>query len=332
MKRDTSIDFIKGMLIWGVVYGHVISVLLMGRTHEMVWLHTFLRTFDMPFFMVLSGHFLRKSLCHNGCLRVMMNRCTMILVPIVVWTLIRGQTNIFGEMYYFLWAVLVGSAICVIAYGVGNVVPFPGSYIVEGSILGGAVVYSHLCEVPWNFFYLFPFFVAGYYASHLPKLYRGWLEVVLLFSLITGLCFWRVQYTPWNLTGVAWQKDAVVIVLYVYRFCLGLLGVHVMWKVYAGLRECLGEENSIVTLITTAGGKTLQIYILHILILSAVRRIISVIPLPPILFASTSIIGYVIAPLISILIIAALLPAIELSKNFVLMKYSLGFKVKQVQG
>jgi len=328
MQRDASIDFIKGMLIWGVVYGHVISVLLSGCTHDMVWLHAFVRTFDMPFFMILSGHFLRKSLCHNGCLRVMINRCTMILVPIVVWTLIRGRVNIFGEMYYFLWAVFVGSAICATVYAIGKAVPSAWACVVELSILGIAVVLTHLGEVPWNLFYLFPFFAVGYLAKQLPSRYPGWIEVVLLLLMIVGLCFWQVQYTPWNLTGVAWRTDATVIMIYVYRFFLGLLGVHIMWKVYVGLRKCLGEENAFVTLITTTGSKTLQIYILHILILSVVRRVIAVIPFPPALFANTNIIGYVIAPLVSILIIVALLPAIELLKKLTLVKYSLGFKVK----
>ena len=47
-RRDTGIDFIKGMLIFGVVYGHLITALTVG-SHCQVWLHTFMRTFDMPF-------------------------------------------------------------------------------------------------------------------------------------------------------------------------------------------------------------------------------------------------------------------------------------------
>lgn len=328
MKRDSSIDFIKGMLIWGVVYGHVISVLLSGRTHETVWLHTFIRTFDMPFFMVLSGYFLRKSLCHNGCLRVMLNRCTMILVPIVVWTLIRCRINIFGEMYYFLWAVFVGSIVCTIVYALVNAAPVMLANIMELSILGIAVLFVHFVEVPWNLFYLFPFFAVGYLAKQLLMRFRDWFEVVLFLLMIVGLCYWRVQYTPWHLTGIAWQKDATVIMIYVYRFLLGVLGVHIMWKVYSGLLKCLGEENPFVVLITNAGTKTLSIYILHILILSVIRRAIIALSLPAALFANTAIIGYVVAPLASILIIAVLLPAIELSKKLILVKYSLGFKVK----
>ena len=123
-KRDTTVDFIKGMLILGVVYGHVIHILMSPR--QSIWLHTFLRTFDMAFFMILLGYFLRKSLARNGVLRVIGNRVTMIFVPIVLWTLIRGQVNIFGGMYYFLWAVLVSSiylAILMIAFllvGIGS--------------------------------------------------------------------------------------------------------------------------------------------------------------------------------------------------------------------
>ena len=83
-KRDTGIDFIKGILIFGVVYGHVITALTVG-SHQQVWLHTFMRTFDMPFFMLLSGFFFRKSLSSNGFVKVLLNRLTMIgiLLPVI---------------------------------------------------------------------------------------------------------------------------------------------------------------------------------------------------------------------------------------------------------
>lgn len=87
--RDKRIDFYKGMLMWCVVYGHVINAILCGESHRPVWMHTFVRTFDLPFFMILSGCFLRKSLGRRGAFEVLANRMSMILAPIVVWTLIR---------------------------------------------------------------------------------------------------------------------------------------------------------------------------------------------------------------------------------------------------
>lgn len=63
-KRDTTVDFIKGMLILGVVYCHLIHILISPR--QLIWLHSVLRTFDIAVFMILSGYFLRKSLARMG--------------------------------------------------------------------------------------------------------------------------------------------------------------------------------------------------------------------------------------------------------------------------
>lgn len=60
--RDPSVDFAKGMLMWCVVYGHMVDALLGGMSHATVWLHLFVRTFDLPFFMILSGYFLKNSM------------------------------------------------------------------------------------------------------------------------------------------------------------------------------------------------------------------------------------------------------------------------------
>lgn len=116
VARDIRIDFIKGMLMWSVVYGHSIDALCGGLPHNPVWLHLFVRTFDLPFFMVISGYFLRQSLQRKAFGRCFVDRVTMLFVPICFWTLLRGHLNVFIGMYYFLWAVLMCSIICAIAY------------------------------------------------------------------------------------------------------------------------------------------------------------------------------------------------------------------------
>ena len=60
MNRNAKWDFYKGMLIWGVVIGHMITALKAGGDCY-VWLHTFLRTYDMPMFAFISGYFIYNS-------------------------------------------------------------------------------------------------------------------------------------------------------------------------------------------------------------------------------------------------------------------------------
>ena len=57
MERNAKWDFYRGLLIWGVVIGHTITALKSGDS-SYVWLHTFLRMYDMPMFAFISGYFI----------------------------------------------------------------------------------------------------------------------------------------------------------------------------------------------------------------------------------------------------------------------------------
>lgn len=322
-RRDTGIDFIKGMLIFGVVYGHLITALTAG-SHCHVWLHIFMRTFDMPFFMLLSGFFFRKSLAKNGYLKVLLNRLTMILVPIVFWTVIRGHLNIFGGMYYFLWAVFASGVLCLTAKAISSCLPERFAFPAEITLLFLIAVALHCFNLPWNLFYLYPFFAVGYCMPSLPKQFPQWRETMILLAWVTGLCFWGVQYAPWNVKGMAWRSDGTALIVYGYRFVLALLGVHVMWKVFVGVRRCLGEESWFVKLITWAGTETLAIYIVHIICMSGIKRLVPF--MPGWTLENASIVGYVLAPIMAILMIGVLLPVIGVIKKLPLFKYAFGFK------
>lgn len=59
--RNENVDFVKGLLIWGVIWGHTITALSAGKFDSPVWIHTFFRTYDLPLFMILSGYFFQQS-------------------------------------------------------------------------------------------------------------------------------------------------------------------------------------------------------------------------------------------------------------------------------
>ena len=99
-----------------------------------------------------------------------------------------------------------------------------------------------------------------------------------------------------------------------------------MWRIFAGLRYCMGEESWFVKLITRAGAETLAIYIMHSMLLSALKRGVKL--LPPCCWENTGLIGYVAAPVISLIILVILLPVIKCIKGNVWAKSILGFKIK----
>ena len=223
--RDSTVDFAKGMLMWCVVYGHSVDALCGGLPHSSVWLHSFVRTFDLPFFMVISGYFLKRSLERKSLHRVVLDRLTMLFIPIAAWTLLRGCFNVFSGMYYFLWAVLASSMICVAARCVAALFNNRMSKVLELSVLIAAMLSLYIVKIPWNMFYLFPFFVVGYYLDNLRfELPGKWLFFAFLVFAV-GLCFWSPAYTPWHMRALAWKTNSWACLVYAYRTVLALAGI-----------------------------------------------------------------------------------------------------------
>lgn len=330
--RDNYIDFVKGMLIWSVVYGHTVDALLYGTQHPSVWLHVFVRTFDLPFFMVLSGYFLKRSLEKRGVLNVAINRVTMIFVPIAIWTILRGHLNVFCGTYYFLWAVLASGMICLVGHSVSQLLTGKIGLCVEMLLYIGVTVIMHLINVPWNLFYLFPFFAVGYFIQDvrfcLTK--RKWMIAAI--AMAGMLCFWSPVYTPWKIGALAWKLDSMAFCIYVYRFTLAIFGVYVMSKLFEIIRTSTGSDSFFVKVITKAGSETLAIYILQtILVERIVRRScglfwgeLQVVPSQHVV----NLIGYVLALVFSFAFIIAILYFVGKVKSYKMLSYAFGFKLR----
>lgn len=84
MERDNKHDFYKGLLMWGVVWGHCITVLLNGAENN-IGIHLILRTYDMPFFMLISGFFFAFSIKKYTLKDLLKNKITTILLPTFFW-------------------------------------------------------------------------------------------------------------------------------------------------------------------------------------------------------------------------------------------------------
>lgn len=83
----------------GVILGHTITALKGVLDVGSISVYTFIRTYDMPFFMILSGFFLSKFLYRHEIERVLMNRITMILFPTLLWNVITGNISFIQNIY-----------------------------------------------------------------------------------------------------------------------------------------------------------------------------------------------------------------------------------------
>lgn len=326
--RDQRIDFMKGMLMWCVVYGHTINAFFSGIAHTPIWLHTFVRTFDMPFFMMLSGFFLRKSLAKRRAIDVFVNRLSMILVPIVVWTLLLARVDIFNR-YYFLWAVLCSGFTCIAGHALTSYLPSRIMRVLECLLYIGVVVFFHAFRVPWNMFYLFPFFVVGYYLRDVN--YGKKLASIMAVVFIAGLCFWNADYTPWKIGALAWRDNAAAFLVYGFRFVLGISGVCAMGIVFDSIRRLCGEESFFVRVVVGWGRETLALYILQTLCVEIALRLLceqfwrhcAISPSGAIM----NLIGYLIVPALSFFLVVLLSMVVKRVKSTRLGKYAFGFKV-----
>ena len=328
--RDSRIDFIKGMLIWGIIYGHGVDALWGGVAHNQVWLHTFVRTYDLPFFMLLSGYFLKRSLEKRGGWGALLNRVTMIVVPIVVWTLLRGVLNVFGGLYYFLWAVFWSALICMAVKILADLFLAWGG-AVWCVVFTFVCVVLHLADIPYNMFYLFPFFAVGFMLHSVEIRFSAMAMTFLLAIFAVGLCFWSPQYTPWSVTGLAWKQDLGAIGVYCYRFVLALVGICIMMKVFGSLRSLIGVDSWLSNFISVSGKETLALYLMHIFLFSLLKRICSF-AMPHIveyvaIDNTENLIGYVIAPIVSFLTIFILMIIIRNLRTRRYLAWILGFKV-----
>ena len=328
LMRDSRIDFYKGILMWCVVYGHTINALLGGSVHVPIWLHTFVRTFDMPFFMILSGYFLKKSLERRGWWKVVLNRIYMIFFPTVIWTMLCCRVSF--SMYYFLWSVLASSAICLVGNKMSTWLPSRVSGAAEFCVYGVVLVLLHVVKVPWNLFYLFPFFAIGYYMhdARFQLTRRAYYIVAACFVVL--LCFWENSYTPWKLGALAWKDNPMAIFIYHYRFVLGIMGVYVMARIFDGVRMLLDDNCSLVRTVTEWGKETLALYILQSIV---VERLLAMaiavasghyaVVLPTVI---VNFVGYVAAPLLSFIFMVGLMFLIRNLKGLGMCKYAFGFR------
>ncbi len=324
-SRDDSVDFYKGMLILGVIWGHAITALSLDHFDTGVWIHLFFRVYDMPFFMIISGFFLRAGTDKYPLITLLINRIGMIFIPIIVWNLLAGSYYLMG--FYFLWAVFISSIVC----GIGNWISKRTNWMVELFLYLGFIIFLHVYKLPWNLFYLFPFFCVGYYMNNLKFRISAVQFCVLLLLLSTGMCFWKGQYTPWSCGSDVWKIDMNAIWIYGFRFLLAIVATYIVANLFKMLYSHIPQNIS--RFVLKAGRETLALYVLQVFVIEILLQKIMK-------HVDTSwydinadvihnLIGYVVAPAISISTVFILLFVITLVKKSKWTRWIFGLKLIQ---
>ena len=195
--RNIKIDFYKGLLILGVVYGHIINALTF-QTNVAVTTHIILRTFDMPFFMSIGGFLLSLKIGKISNLKYILNKVTSLLFPVCLWGLLFAMVifvhannlsfvNVVNYIsgFWFIWSIFICNAIILLI----NMI-LKDKFKIQ--LIALLVVMIGLHFIPakldiWNLSYMFPFFLLGFY---LRKIYvRFNSRTIRYFYLFSIICY-----------------------------------------------------------------------------------------------------------------------------------------------
>lgn len=327
--RDERFDFYKGFLIWGVIWGHTITAMLNGQNND-ICIHSFFRTYDMPFFMAISGYFLSFSIKRYNSYTLIKNKFTTIAIPGIIWAtlLSLGHDNPFGS-FYFIWAIFWSSIMMIVINRVINNKTFQILiYII-------IILLLHFIEVQpyriYNLPYLFPFFILGFYAWHLIEFGRKHFLIVLP-VFVTLLCFWRTDYTIWNIGANFFGGFNLMIQAITLRFFIAITGIIVMSVCFDIIFRFLTEYNpQIKTFIVLFGRETLGLYILQgfvvFRLLGYIVKYIERLFGYNVFASNHMLLGYVVTPLTSMIIIIVLFYFITIIKKYKYFRPLFGFKI-----
>ncbi|WP_400767677.1 acyltransferase family protein [Methylosinus sporium] len=315
--RDLGLDFIKGILILLVVFGHSIQWIVHAGT-EGYWadgLFQAIYLFHMPAFIAVSGYLAASRIDAATSLRQFLFRRTLpLLLAMAVWAawpnLARAfvglETHVrsdvwrdFRDSFWFLWAVVVGSA------GAFAATRF-GAYERAALLLIAAVLLlAPLPDFPRSVIrYTAAFYLIAFLAGRAGVTIRGippHFAVAAGAAATVGWLFWTPDTYIYN-NGFAYWRPGVagqlalmlpVSVAATLAFLRGAVALHDRIAPSAAAR-----------IVIAIGGMTLEIYLAQTVAFRATS-------LPPELAA-----GYLDAAAATAITVAGTAALVALSRRF----------------
>lgn len=235
-QRNITLDVIKGVLIWLVVFGHSIQFVQYpdsaGQFRDPIF--TFIYMFHMPLFMALSGYFFNAAkAAQTGVGTFIAQRGRAIIVPAITWGLIATSVGVtyagltgtvslgkateillmmLANGYWFLWAVFLSY----LALRLLMMLPIPLG--LSGPVLAALLILLPLHEVPrisdmlLLFSFTFPFFLAGHYARTLGEQGRLSTHRPLTHLAGIGLCTgFLILFATWQPEYFAYRNQMNIL-------------------------------------------------------------------------------------------------------------------------
>jgi fucose 4-O-acetylase-like acetyltransferase len=243
-SRNYKIDFLKGVAIFLVVWGHCIQHLNNGEIDFFSDpFFIIIYSFHMPLFMMICGWVFFYSFPRKNLKEIIISKSKQLVVPVISWSVtfafINGliinkfhfikaicQISIV-HMYFAFWFITVLYVITIIFSVISK---STSKYSVGLLCLFGFVILflpdAYLLE---RIKFMYPYFLLGFFANkyriYLYKM-KSSIGIISLVIWVCMLVFWKNDYYIYK-THMSFYHvnllDKIFIVS--YRYCAGLAGI-----------------------------------------------------------------------------------------------------------
>ncbi|PKM93726.1 MAG: hypothetical protein CVU84_14180 [Firmicutes bacterium HGW-Firmicutes-1] len=342
-NRDIFIDYLKGLAIFLVVWGHTIQFALDSSIDFFLNpVFIVIYSFHMPLFMFVSGYLFMYSIKNRDIKTLIKSKFFQLIIPIITWSFVYktlyfvvnyyrsngislyqqvmeyliGYLKDLPEEFWYLWVVFY----CTI------IVSIIQRYF-KDKLIAYFAIFAILLILPDNYIllllkFMYPYFVAGYlFHKNKGKELSCIKDIkplaMLAFPIL--LFFWKKDFYVYT-TGMSLYvgvfRYRVFIIL--YRYLTGFVGVVFVMEVVKTSLKYLTIKG-----VTYIGKYTLGIYIIQYYL--TYRLYV----LPDFIADNQIIYNMVFTPVISIVIIIISLIAIKiLQKTRITNRLFLGSRVK----
>lgn len=307
-NRIIVFDFLKLIAIWLVLYGHCEQHLIdIDRSENLIY--SFIYTFHMPLFMMVSGYFALSSL-KMPFKDFVAKKARGLLLPVLTFSTVitclyyygiyRFKVDLFAfallwleQLNTWLWFLKSLFFCFLIYYTLGK----------SHSVIK-ALIFVVCIGIIWhNIGYLLPSFAVGCLIRKYDLLSNTrFKSAKIICSLFTVFVILLSFYGNWVKESVEFTDVNSIVMLYLrqsYRIIMGICGaLSVFLMIYRTLGEYGGGR--IYKFLCSCGKYTLQIYVLQCVILEMVLPMYIKIP------AAYGLVSHAaIFPLLSICILVA---------------------------
>ncbi len=317
-NRNLTADFLKGILILCVLYGHSVSMIngLRNITWDKSIVNIFVTSFEMPLFILISGYFLAFSLNKKTPKTVLWKRIVSIALPLAIWEGIPAVLKVFlhnsfsvkelakvvyqcvfpGRLWFLSCFLFCTIFVVVVEALLRRIKRKSVLLCLEFLIYTGIIIVLHKV---WHSFvhvpFLFPFFLTGFLVAKYELLQKKGIRRLLVVLSVLFVILYPL-YKPENSfyilgTYIPKERGLTLLPIFLHRFVLGLCGCSALYLLADFVCKRKANHRGVL-FITFLGSKTMEVYILSMFIQELLQVVAGFI------LSNTAIITNVTAPIV----------------------------------